>query len=149
MMNIQKFAYIYEYFDNITTGGTIDTNQIKAGMKITFNYTDSNGNSYSVIDLIREVNSKTITLCNVHYYVTSLNAITNVKIYKYPDGNEVLNIIKILENVFGLKQWNMANSYSIGDYVIYNGSLYVCTSEVGTQQNFNTSCWTETYIFKF
>ena len=42
--------------------------------------------------------------------------------------------------------YSSSNTYSVGDYVIYDNVLYVCNTAISTAEAWNSSHWTQTSI---
>lgn len=42
--------------------------------------------------------------------------------------------------------YSNTNTYSVGDYVIYNGVLYVCNTAISVAEDFDSAKWTLTTI---
>ena len=42
--------------------------------------------------------------------------------------------------------YSTSSTYNVGDYVSYNGKLYVCTTEISTAEAWTPAHWSETYV---
>lgn len=42
--------------------------------------------------------------------------------------------------------YNSSSTYDEGDYVSYNGKLYVCISTISTAEAWTAAHWSETYV---
>lgn len=55
-----------------------------------------------------------------------------------------------VENILGnfASEYGSASTYAVGDFVIYDGLLYKCTTVVTTAENFDSTKWVKTDVGK-
>jgi len=78
--------------------------------------------------------------------------IPKVSSYSAPTSNTQLTAKKyvndqdnvILNNIASV--YNSSATYSIGDYVLYNGVLYVCNTDISTAEQWTAAHWTQTTV---
>lgn len=51
-----------------------------------------------------------------------------------------------IKNSLGTDEYDNTYTYSIGDYTIYNNTLYRCTTEISEAEEFNDNHWTQIKI---
>lgn len=78
--------------------------------------------------------------------VTSSNTNT-----EYPSAKAVYNLDNALRHILGLDvdTFSKTSTYAVGDYVVYNGKLWKCTTAVTSAGAWTgTTNWEESYLFK-
>lgn len=77
---------------------------------------------------------------------TNLNALeSDIQTF----GNNILE--EANNNVitkFGYDQYSNTSTYNVGDFCIYNNTLYVCTTAIATPEDFSAAKWAVTSIAK-
>ena len=51
-----------------------------------------------------------------------------------------------IKNTLGTDEYDNTSTYSVGDYCIYNNTLYQCTTEISVAENFNDNHWQQKQI---
>lgn len=81
---------------------------------------------------------------------------------KVLDYTGLATLVSLIRNLYPLKTdveaaidgllsniaptYSNTNTYSVGDYVIYNGVLYVCNTAISVAEAFDSAKWTRTTI---
>ena len=69
---------------------------------------------------------------------------------EYPSAAAVWALDQALRKILGLNvdTFSTTKTYAVGDYVVHDLKLYKCTTAVTTAGAWNSSKWTESYLFK-
>lgn len=60
--------------------------------------------------------------------------------------SNLVGAVNEVKDIEGFPAYSENDTYSIGDYAVYEGKLYKCTTAISTPESFNSSHWTETSI---
>lgn len=74
---------------------------------------------------------------------TAIGTLANLKTTTKASTVSAINEVKDIE---GFDAYDETATYNIGDYCIYNNSLYRCNTNISTAESFNNSHWTLTSI---
>lgn len=132
------------------TVGLVDTYTITFtnGTTFDFNVTNANaGNTYTKSEIEQFLAQKV----NISDIINTLNSNKTDKPLSAKQG-KVLN-----ENISSLNDtklnktvvtdaYSSSSTYAVGDYCIYENTLYKCTTAIATAENWNSAHWTATTI---
>ena len=123
--------------DIYTGGTTVDgTISISASNEITFTLSQSVHGSLALADTSLQPVSN----------VTADNIVTFTNDGHIQDsGTSITDITKGIEDVIA-PAFSTSSTYDLGDYVIYNGKLYECTTAVSTAGAWDSNDWTESKV---
>jgi hypothetical protein len=80
--------------------------------------------------------------------ITTITSSSNNK--EYPSAAAVWKLDQALRKILGLNvdTFSTTKTYAVGDYVIHDLKLYKCKTAITTAGAWNSSKWTESYLFK-
>lgn len=63
-------------------------------------------------------------------------------------GNLLANIVERYDNIIGAEEYSNQETYSKGEYCIYENRLKVCNTDITTPEEYNSSKWDDTTLIE-